>query len=195
MNEPPTLFELPHPLYPFRLTELADFRHGPYRLVNVFRRITEEQRQACVRMWLEERALPTEEAAWRRSLEVCYLILHAEDGGLVGVNTAYVDRYPPQNAHYFFNRMFIRPAHRAGRLMIAGTAAAVCHLSMHHAREGLRGVVNVNENPKLFRSSVHQIFAGGGYRFDGLVDGRENWRLEFDSIRFADSPPAGEASA
>ncbi len=189
MNEPVTLFELPHPLYPFRLTELADFRYGPYRLVNVFRRITEEQRQACVRMWLEANALPTEEIAWQRSLEVCYLLLHAEGGELAGVNTAYVDRYPPQNAPYFFNRMFIRPAHRASRLMIAGTAAAVCSLRMHHANEGIRGLVNVNENPKLHVSSIQRIFAGGGYRLDGMAGGKETWRLEFESIRFADRPP------
>lgn len=193
-----TRFEFPNPHAPFRLTELAGFDYCGYRLVNVFRRITEEQRNACVRMWLEERALPTEEAAWRRSLEVCYLIMNPSGDGLAGVNTVYVATYPPQNAAYFFVRMFIRPGYRGGGLMIAGTTAAVCHLKTHHAREGVRGVVFVNENPKLFRSPIHSLFASGGYQFDGVLEikqygseeprRRETWRLEFADVELVDRP-------
>lgn len=184
------IFELPHALYPFRLAELGDFRFGPYRLVNVFRRITDEQRQACVQMWLEARVLPSAEAAWNRSHEVCYLFVHAAGGVLAGVNTAYVARYPARDAPYFFNRMFIRPAYRDSRLMIAGTGAAVCYLRTHHAHEGVRGVININENPKLFRPSVRQVFERGGYRLDERTDGTETWRYEFDDVQFVDRPPA-----
>ena len=194
MTQLPKIFDLPHALYPFRLAELGDFRYGGYRLVNVFRRITEEERRACVRMWLEERALTSEEAAWNRSREVCYLFLNEADGVLAGVNTVYVARYLPRDAPYFFNRMFIRPACRDSRLMIAGTSAAICSLRTHHAGEGVRGVVNINENPKLYRRNIRRLFEQAGYRLDGLTEGKETWRYEFDEIRFVDRPPAGEGT-
>lgn len=195
MTPPPKIIELANAIYPFGLAELYDFRYGPYRLLNVFRRITEAQRQACVRMWLHTKVLSSEEAAWQRSQEVCYLFLHTVDKVLAGVNTAYVDRYPPRDAPYFFNRMFIRPAYRDSRLMIVGTAAAICYLRTHHAGEGVRGVVNVNENPKLYREGIRRVFERLGYRLDGLTDGKETWRFEFDDIRFVEKPaaPAGAA--
>jgi hypothetical protein len=185
---------LPNAIYPFRLADLDDFHYGPYRLVNVYRRITDAQRRACVKMWLQTSALSSEEIAWQRSLEVCYLFVHTGDGVLAGVNTAYVQRYPPRDARYFFNRMFIRPAYRDSRLMIVGTTAAICFLRTRHAEEGVRGVVNVNENPKLYRRGMQRMFERAGYRLDGLTDGKETWRFEFDDIRFVDRPaaPAGE---
>ncbi len=186
---------LPNPIYPFRLAELDDFCYGPYRLVNVYRRISEAQRRACVEMWLQARALSSEEAAWQRSLEVCYLFVHSGDGVLAGVNTAYVERYPSRDARYFFNRMFIRPAYRDSRLMIVGTAAAICFLRTRHGDEGVRGVVNINQNPKLYRRGMQRVFERLGYRLDGLTEGKETWRFEFDEIRFVEKPaaPAGGA--
>jgi hypothetical protein len=79
-------------------------------------------------------------------------------------------------------------------LMIAGTCAAICYLKTHDAGEGVRGVVNINENPKLYRRNIRRLFEQAGYRLDGLTDGKETWRYEFDEVQFVDRPSAGEGA-
>ena len=58
----------------------------------------------------------------------------------------------------------------------------------------MRGVVNINENPKLYRRNIRRLFEQAGYRLDGLTDGTQTWRYEFDEVQFFDRPSAGEGT-
>ena len=55
-------------------------------------------------------------------------------------------------------------------------------------------MVNINDNPKLYRRNIRRLFEQAGYRLDGLTDGTQTWRYEFDEVQFFDRPSAGEGT-
>jgi len=173
---------LPSSLFPFRLIDVPQFTYGPYRLDNVFRSINSQQRQACVELWLRNGAVASPTMAWERSRQVCYLMTENAGNRLVGVNTLYPDRLVADGPRFWFNRMFIEPQHRSSRLMIVGTAAMLCYARTQLSSEGIPGVLNVNENPKLGRRGMRRIFSRLGYRCQGEQNGQDVWYFEFSSI-------------
>ena len=174
-------------LFPFKLNDLLSYHYADYHLQNVFESITEEQRQACVNMWLRNKVIPTAQAAYERSKQVCYFITEASSGELIGVNTLYVDQFQTNSPPLFFNRIFIKPKHRTSRIMITGTAMMLCFAKMKLEDRGISGVVNVNENPKLSRPGMHRIFSRLGYRRQGYQNGQEVLYFEFAKINFLDT--------
>jgi len=178
---------LPSGLYPFRLNDLAKFEYERYTLINVFQTITDEQRQACVDLWLRNRVIPNQQAAWQRSNQVCYFITETVSGDLIGVNTLYLDQLVANGARFYFNRMFIDPRFRNSRLMITGTAMMLCYARTHLAEKGIGGVVNINENTKLGRPGMRRIFDRLGYRKQGEQDGKDVLYFEFANINYYDA--------
>ena len=173
---------LPSADFPFSRSELSCFNYGNYTLRNVFRTINDEQRAACVEMWLRNKALPSAESAWQRAEQVCYLLTETATGRLVGVNTLYVDSLVTGGPQFFLNRMFIEPDYRNSRLMIIGTRAMLCYAKTHLSGEGLSGVVNINENTKLARPAINRLFHKAGYRKQGQLNGKDVWYFEFARI-------------
>lgn len=173
---------LPSALFPFTLADLPRFKYGRYRLDNVFRRIEPKQQQECVELWLRNGVAGSPKAAWERSREVCYLLSDAESGHLIGLNTLYPDRLAADSPECFFNRMFIEPTCRNSRLMIVATAATVCYARTNLAGEGVPGIVNVNENPKLGRRAMRRVFERLGYKLQGRQAGHDVWYFEFASV-------------
>ena len=173
---------LPSALFPFSLADLPRFTYGGYELENVFRAITPAQQQACVEVWLRHGVIVAPKTAWDRSAEVCYLMKEAASGQLVGLNTLYPDRLTPDGPRWFFNRMFIEPASRNSRLMIVATAATVCYAKARLASEGLPGVMNVNENPKLARPGMRRIFSRLGYEWQARHIEQDVWCFDFSRV-------------
>ena len=64
---------LPSGLFPFRRDQLMQFDYDNYRLQNVYGVITDEQRSACVDLWLRNNVIGDEAAARQRTDQVCYL--------------------------------------------------------------------------------------------------------------------------
>lgn len=179
-----TIITLNKGLYPFGLNDLNSFDYGDYHLQNVFESITEEQRQRCVEMWVNNGAIPNRPAAYQRSKQVCYFITERCSGNLIGVNTLYLDHLDKNEPALFFNRMFIVPKHRDSRLMITGTAMMLCFARTKLANRGVNGVININENTKLSRPGMHRIFTRLGYQRIGHQRNQEILYFAFASTQF-----------
>ena len=186
---PPKIIRLPSDLYPFRLSGLPQFHYGQYTLTNVFSRITKQQRQACVDLWTRNGVL-SQEQAWVRSAEVCYFITLTSSKKLIGVNTLYVGRVLSGGPQLYLNRMFIDPIYRNSRLMITGTAMMLCFAKTELEKNGMPGVVNINENRKLSRPGMGKIFSRLGYRKEGYQEGKEILYFEFEGIRIEECSKA-----
>lgn len=165
------------------------YQRGPYTLTNVFESISEQQREACVDIWLRNKVMPNREAAWQRSAQVCYFITETASRELVGVNTLYKGKVVENGPTRFLNRMFIDPQHRNSRLMITGTAMMLCFAKTQLADRGISGVVNVNENAKLSRPGMRDIFQRLGYQSRGFHNGQEVWFFEFARIQLIKAEP------
>lgn len=177
---------LPSDLYRFRLDDLQEFRFNEFCLINVFERITPQQREACIELWLRNGVMPSREAALKRSDQVCYCITENKTGKLIGVNTLYIAGSDDALQNVWLNRMFIDPRYRNTRLMITGTAMMLCFAKTYLADRGLRGVVNVNENRKLSRAGMRKIFSRLGYRQVGEQLGNEVIFFDFNNINFTE---------
>lgn len=176
--------ELPSRFYPFTIKELDYFEFGGYALRNVFEKITPEQQEQCVKLWLSNGVIVTRDAAIERSHEVCYCLYDLASGQLIGVNTLYQGAVAQGGVQAWLNRMFIDPQHRSSRLMIVGTAMMLCYAKTHLESRGLPGVINVNENQKLSRPGAASIFRKLGYRGIGWHNGCEVIAFKFDDISY-----------
>lgn len=181
---------LPSALFPFTREDLPSFEWGGYRMENVFEAIDPSRQQACVELWLLVGAITSPRAAWDRSRQVCYLMWHKDTGELAGLNTLYLDGPTGDTPACFVNRMFIRPDHRRSRLMIVATAATICYAKAE--LEGrARGVLNINENPKLARPGMRRIFGRLGYQPREPREGKDAWFFEFSRVELRRPPPSG----
>ena len=180
--KPASKIVLPSALLPFRVDQLMQFDYRSFRLTNVFESIDEQQRKACVEMWLRHGVIQDEQSARDRSKEVCYFITERESGELAGVNTLYAGQLVSDGPQVFINRMFIDPKHRSTRLMLIGTGMMVCFARLHLADRGMVGVANVNENRKLSRGGARALFGRLGYQSRGFLQGQEVMRFDFDRV-------------
>ena len=171
-------------LYPFTLAELAQFDYDEYRLINVFGKITAEQQRACIEMWSRAGVLSSPREAQQRALQVCYLIQHRDSEKVIGVSTLYLDAALGDDELFYANRMFIDAEHRSSRLMITGTAMMICYAKQMLANNGVRGVININENTKLSRPGMQRIFKRLGYRYLMRRHNAEVILFEFDTVNY-----------
>lgn len=178
---------IPGGLFPFTKAQVFDYEYGVFQLLNVYGKITEDQRKQCVSMWLQTGVIPTVELAWQRSEQVCYMFIHRPTGQLAGVNTLYSEVDAATGEKWFLNRMFIRPKFRSTRLMIIGTSLMLVFAKTYLAKEGDKGVKNINENKKLHKKSLRKIFTRLGYTFSHAFNEKEVWFFDFDAVEFVSS--------
>ncbi|NND82096.1 MAG: hypothetical protein HKN50_06690 [Gammaproteobacteria bacterium] len=176
------IITLPSSLFPFRHDQLSHLQYRNYSMLNVFESITDEQREAVMRLWNRNGLLTDQDAAWQRSSEVCYFITETRTGQLIGVNTLYPGKIVASGPTLFLNRMFIDPQHRNSRLSIIATGMMLCFAKTALSDRGILGVGNVNENSKLSRPGMRKIFTRWGYQFKGTLSGQDVWRFDFDRI-------------
>jgi hypothetical protein len=169
--------------------ETQDAFHHGYRLTNVHGRIQPNQREEAIRMWLDEGVLPEPEAR-RRADEIVYLI-HAPDGGLIGVNTVYSADFPGSDERFYFYRTFVRAPSRGD----AGLGRAVLRLTWDFLKSQASqtrpaGLIIVTENPKLMRpGAVGKLTEAGFNRLGRDARGRDIWCRRFDGRPFGTSLP------
>ncbi|MEO0369538.1 MAG: hypothetical protein AAF197_12280 [Pseudomonadota bacterium] len=174
--------QVPSELFPFTIDQLDQLAFEQYLLTNVFEKITVEQRDACVELWLRNRVLPSEEAAIKRSQQICYHLTNRDSGKTIGVNTLYRGFVTNEMPEVWLNRMFIDPLYRNTRLMIVGTSMMLCFAKLHLSDRGLPGVVNINENRKLSRPGAQRVFHRLGYRRIGWQNNNEVIMFRFNDI-------------
>jgi hypothetical protein len=182
---------LPSPLFPFTLVDLPEFNRGRYRLRNVYRNIDRREQQECVELWLRHGVIISPRAAWERSREACYLLREQETGRLIGLNTLFADRVSEDGPPCLQNRMFIEPEFRGSRLMVSTTAATLCYAKTRLEAEGIQGILNVNENPRLGRRGMRRLFTRLGYQWLDRRHGRDVWFFDFAATRIREP---GDAS-
>jgi cytochrome P450 len=178
---------LPSERYPFIIKDLPRFTQKGYLFENVYQKITDEQRHACVNFWIDNGAISNRDAAWNRSKEICYMIYHSESGQLIGVNTLYTDTLTKDGETFFFNRMFMATDHRHLSLSTTGTALMLCFAKTHLSHKGVRGIINVNENRKLSGPALQRLFSRLGYKRVGWQDENEVIFFEFSRIEFTEA--------
>ena len=176
-----TTFEivLPSKLWPFTLQDLERFDYGRYRLENVFNKITQPQRQACVDMWMRNQVIVDEKSAWERSNQICYMMIDLRSDKVIGVNTLYSQPIQMLNRSVYFNRMFIDRNNRDSRLMIVGTAITFCYGKVKLENNGQSGIALIFENQKLTRPGLAKCFNSHGCHKVGNYNGQEVWYFDF----------------
>ncbi len=182
-----THIQTPSALFPFSKDDIVKFETATFCLENVYKKIDDVQRQACVDLWLQNRVITSEQAAWERSEQVCYYITEKLTGKLIGVNTLYVDKIGSESQDYYFYRMFISPEFRGSRLMVTATALTLYFAKNELSNYGPLGVVNVNENRKLARTGTRKLFSNLGYRYVGEFAGQDVWLFDFARVQFVQS--------
>lgn len=171
-------------LYPFGLADLEQFDYDQYRLINVFGKITAQQQQACIAMWSRAEIQISIQEAQRRARQVCYLIQQRSNQKVIGVSTLYLEASLGDDELFYANRMFIEQKHRSSRLMITGTAMLICYAKQALANNGIRGIININENAKLSRPGMQRIFKRLGYRYLQHKNSAEVILYEFDKVEY-----------
>jgi hypothetical protein len=161
-------------------TALGEVVVKGYTLTEALGRITPALRDEITGMWLAEGVLPPAEAQ-RRVAEVV-LIARAPDGSLAAVNTAYVAEIPGSDAHYWFYRTFVCPAHRGVWGLPRGMLRrAIDVLRAHRHPDRPRGVVAIIENARLMRKGSSAVIARSGMHLVGRdTQGHDVWCIRFD---------------
>jgi hypothetical protein len=151
-------------------------------VVNLYGRMNPSQREALVRFWVENGAVPDRDEAQRRTQEVVHLALSG-DGRIVGVNTCYA---APLNeaagaARYWFYRQYMHPQARNLRLSLALVRLTVAYFteaSRHGA--GPKGIAMYLENPKLYKKSGRRVMHALNMTLaEKRTNGAEVWTRDF----------------
>lgn len=155
-----------------------------YRIETVYGRLTQPQRQEIIRFWMQQRVIPSLEAARRRVGQVIDVLRNAE-GEIVGLNSVYPAAYRSRDQRYLFYRLYIRPADRKPGLARRATRHVVEALLAHpELRPGIKGLIAVTENPKLSREAARRQLQRIGFEYDGRgPKGYDIWRIDFSNAQ------------
>lgn len=166
-----------------------------YTVETVYGRLTKELAQEIVRFWMQQRVLPSVQAARKRVSQVIDVIRN-NDGEIVGLNSVYVSGYRSQGEKYLFYRLYIRSQDRRPGLARYATEHVAEALKSHpEYRPGVKGLIAVTENPKLTREAARRQLKRIGFDYDGRgPKGFDIWRLDFDD-QATDQRSVGESTA
>lgn len=163
-----------------------------YKLHNVYQKTTPDLRREIIAFWQRNNAIPDLREAERRVHEVVYLIRNPADV-IVGVSSVYTARAGNPPASYYFYRMFIQPRDRSYAMMRLVIGMTRDFLRDEAPEPKPRGLVHVNENPKLMRRGIRRMFARHGYEFVGKTErGFDVWVYRFDQSPLVNSPSGGD---
>lgn len=163
-----------------------------YRLENVCRATSVEQRAEAVAFWLTQGVLANRREGERRAFELVQLV-RRRDGTLAGMSTAALKTAADERCYYVF-RMFLRKEDRVPYLMRTVTNATrdvlrVLGDPVHQPA----GMLIVTENRKLMRPGLRRYFHRHGYVFQGqTASGLDMWLAPFGdaSLRIREKQPA-----
>ncbi len=157
-------------------------RIGDCTVANLHERMTEPQRAAIVRFWLDTGALSDRREALSRASQVVHLVFDAR-GDIVAVNTcfsAFLNNGRNQ-APYWFYRIFVHPKARSVRLSLEIFRLTASYLRQRYMDSGGEtGIAMHLENPKFYRRSGHRALRSVGIKPKGRDQrGVDIWTYEF----------------
>lgn len=160
-------------------------RLGEYRLLPIFRNITEALGAQIIELWQRNHALP---AGMNPMERVPQVVIAAVDAGdkVVAVSTVYRAPFShsglaagPADTFYFF-RTFVQPGDRVHHLSRKITAATYDHLKKFEEADKPRGIMIVAENPKLTKAVLERLVGSLGWRHIGAdARGKLVYRRDF----------------
>ena len=152
-----------------------------YRIIDVWKKTTAEQREEAAYFWLNEGAIHHKSQALQRTNQLVTLVRDSS-GFLVGVSTAYLAVLGKVKTPHYFYRMFISPGNRRSMLMIRVVQFSK-EVLKQYTQEGVElpsGMVIVTENPKIMRPGARRLLRRYGYHLLGKNGrGQDVWRTGF----------------
>jgi len=147
-------------------------RFNDYKMIPVFQKTIPEARRQIMRLWERNNIIIPGASAEERARQVIFMVAGPAND-LVAVNTAYIDSLlekgiadPPPDPFYFY-RMFIQPRDRVYNLAKQMIVSSFDYLKGVSAKTSAKGVVMVNENPKLAKRAVQRGYNGIGWNHIG----------------------------
>ena len=145
----------------------------------VYQNINESLSNEIINLWVENKAIPLEEAQ-RRTKEVA-CIGRNDQGQLVGVSSVYLQEFPNYGGVYYIYRQFTRLNDR--RIILSQRLLRKTLTSLGVFQPKLKGVILVTENAKLLRRSGFRIFERSGMQHIGKNElGQDIWKIDFLDI-------------
>lgn len=154
-----------------------ELTYNKYRIIPVYGKTDEVQRQDILRFWARNRAIGNPAEARRRTRDVV-LIIRDEAGEVAGVTSVYVDQF--QGQRYYYYRMFIEPGDRVYGMMSFATGATRNLLRDLEVPDKPLGIVAITENVKLMRKGTRRQFERIGWEYVGKTEnGLDIWKYDF----------------
>jgi len=142
----------------------------------VYQNINESLSEEIINLWIENKAIPLEEAK-RRTKEVA-CIGRNEEGQLVGVSSVYLQEFPNYGGVYYDYRQFTRQNDR--KIILSQRLFHKTLTSLGELKSNSKGVILVTENTKLLRRSGFRIFERSGMKHIGKNElGQDIWKINF----------------
>jgi hypothetical protein len=142
----------------------------------VYENINESLSKEIINLWVENKAIPLEEAQ-RRTKEVA-CVGRNQEGQLVGVSSVYLQEIPNYGGVYYIYRQFTRLSDR--RLILSQRLLRKTLTSLGELKTNTKGVILVTENIKLLRRSGFRIFERSGMQHVGKNElGQDIWKIDF----------------
>jgi hypothetical protein len=142
----------------------------------VYQNINESLSEEIINLWIENKAIPLEEAQ-RRTKEVA-CIGRNKEGQLVGVSSVYLQEFPNYGGVYYVYRQFTRLGDR--KIILSQRLFHKTLTSLSELQSNSKGVILVTENTKLLRRSGFRIFERSGMKHIGKNElGQDIWKINF----------------
>lgn len=153
--------------------------HG-YPLIPVYRKVTAEQRNEAIRLWLDQGGLTELCVAERRSHGLVYLA-RDPDGALAGLSSVGLGRRNADGRTVYDLHVFISPLHRVPYLVRELTRRTHDLLKADSRRHPASGIRLTADNPKLMRPGIRRYLERHGFQARGTDQrGVDRWFAPFD---------------
>lgn len=169
-----------------------ELEYKGYRLQSVYQQAVSPQREEIINLWTACKVVTPLEA--ERRVDEVVLTVRNSEGCLVGVSTAYLQKFIPEEVHpFYFMRMFIRPEDRGQFGLYQLLSRKTREFLKKYEQPGCfpKGVVILLENRKFLGRGNRKSLERRGWSYWGQgVKGYHVWYECFDGSLLA--PPPGQ---
>lgn len=167
-----------------------ELEYKGYLLQSVYQQIVSPQREEIVKLWTVCKVVPPLEA--ERRVDEVVLTVRNSDGCLVGVSTAYLQKFIPEEPNpFYFMRMFIRPEDRGSLGLFRLVSRKTREFLKTYEQPGCspKGVIILLENLKFLGKGNSKNLKRRGWSYWGQgVKGYHIWYECFDGSVLAPPP-------
>jgi len=149
-----------------------------YKYYYIYKKLTQDIKQAVFNFWVKNDALPSIKTALERLDDVCVLLLN-EKNEIIGEFSVYVDYISEKP--YFFARIFIERNHSKNYILMQEMSKVAFMLLKKEYSDKITGLAIVLENKKFDRIGKNtDRFQKAGYTFLGLNRKKQQiWYVDF----------------